>query len=125
MAHAPHAARMVTEVRGRLTAPEFAAAWGEGRQLSFADAVAEAMTLAATAREPAPPVPRRDSSLDLSPRELEVVRLLAQGFSDEEIAATLYIGVRTVQTHVANIFAKLGVNGRAEAAAIAVRRGLA
>jgi DNA-binding CsgD family transcriptional regulator len=51
--------------------------------------------------------------------------LLAQGCSDKEIAASLYIGVRTVQTHVANVFAKLGVNGRAEAAAIAVRRGLA
>ena len=91
----------------------------------FREAIGEAMAITAAAGEPAAPVPPRESSLDLSPRELDVVRLLAQGYSDKEIAATLYIGVRTAQTHVANVFAKLGVNGRAEAAAIAVRRGLA
>jgi two-component system, NarL family, response regulator LiaR len=53
------------------------------------------------------------------------LRLLVEGQSDREIAETLFIGARTVQTHVANLFAKLGVNARAEAAAVAVRRGLA
>ena len=125
MAHAPHAARIESEVRAKVAEPEFDAAWREGSRISFAAAVAEAIALAAMVREPAAPVARREASLGLSPRELDVVRLLAQGFSDKEIAAALYIGVRTVQTHVANVFAKLGVNGRAEAAAIAVRRGLA
>ena len=60
----------------------------------------------------------------LTRREAEVLRLLAEGRSDREIGAALFIGPRTVQTHVANIFAKLGVHGRAEAAAIAVRKGL-
>jgi DNA-binding CsgD family transcriptional regulator len=50
--------------------------------------------------------------------------LLAQGQTDKEIAAALFIGARTVQTHVGNLFAKLGVNTRAEAAAVAVRHGL-
>ena len=48
----------------------------------------------------------------------------SKGNSDREIAEALFIGTRTVQTHVANLFAKLGVNARAEAAAVAVRRGL-
>jgi DNA-binding NarL/FixJ family response regulator len=60
----------------------------------------------------------------LTPRELDVLRLLVEGNSDREIAAALFIGARTVQTHVANLFTKLGVNARAEAAAVAVRRGL-
>jgi DNA-binding NarL/FixJ family response regulator len=55
---------------------------------------------------------------------LDVLRLLVEGRSDKEIAAALFIGPRTVQTHVANVFAKLGVNARAEAAAVAVRRDL-
>jgi DNA-binding CsgD family transcriptional regulator len=125
IAHGLHAARLVTETRNQLAAPAFDAAWREGRGLSNAEAIGEALAIIAAAGEPAAPVPPRESSLDLSPRELDVVRLLAQGYSDKEIAATLYIGVRTAQTHVANVFAKLGVNGRAEAAAIAVRRGLA
>jgi DNA-binding NarL/FixJ family response regulator len=53
-----------------------------------------------------------------------VLRLLVEGRSDREIGEALFIGTRTVQTHVANLFAKLGVNARAEAAAVAVRRGL-
>ena len=50
--------------------------------------------------------------------------MLAQGMSDREIAEVLTIGARTVQTHVGNAFAKLGVKTRAEAVAVAVRRGV-
>jgi non-specific serine/threonine protein kinase len=60
----------------------------------------------------------------LTTRERDVLRLLVEGRTDKEIAAALFIGPRTVQSHVANLFAKLGVNARAEAAAVAVRRGL-
>jgi predicted ATPase/DNA-binding CsgD family transcriptional regulator len=107
--------------RGHLTEPEFTVAWDEGRALRFADAIADALTLASSvgAHEPA-----RDSGLRLTAREMDVLRLLAQGNSDKEIAVALLIGTRTVQTHVGNLFAKLGVNGRTEAAAFAVRRGL-
>jgi DNA-binding CsgD family transcriptional regulator len=61
---------------------------------------------------------------DLSPRELEVLRLLAQGRANKEIAAALFISVPTVERHVANIYAKTGARGRAAAAAYALRRGL-
>jgi DNA-binding CsgD family transcriptional regulator len=60
----------------------------------------------------------------LTAREGENLRLIAAGCSDREIATQLRISARTVQTHVAHIFFKLGTNTRAESAVIAVRRGL-
>ena len=73
---------------------------------------------------PAASVPDAEAAFSLTPRELDVLRLVAEGRSDREIGQTLFIGTRTVETHVANLFAKLGVKARAEAAAVAVRRGL-
>ena len=63
-------------------------------------------------------------ALGLTPREREVLTLLAQGKSDKEIADELYISPRTAMTHVGNILAKLGVNKRTLAASVAVRKGL-
>ncbi|MDQ3549649.1 MAG: LuxR C-terminal-related transcriptional regulator, partial [Chloroflexota bacterium] len=60
----------------------------------------------------------------LSARELDVLRLIVAGNSDREIAAALFISKRTVTTHVSNIFNKLGLSTRAEAAAFAVRNDL-
>lgn len=60
----------------------------------------------------------------LSPRELEVLRLIAAGRSDREIAEALFISPRTVTTHVSHIFNKLALSNRAEAAAFAVRHAL-
>ena len=61
---------------------------------------------------------------ELTPREREVLRLAAQGRSAPQIAADLVIGESTVKTHLANIYAKLGVPDRAAAVATAIRRGL-
>jgi DNA-binding CsgD family transcriptional regulator len=63
-------------------------------------------------------------SIDLTPREEEVLRLIAGGRSTPEIAAQLFISPRTVTTHVANLMAKLGVETRAAAVAYAFRHGL-
>jgi DNA-binding CsgD family transcriptional regulator len=60
----------------------------------------------------------------LTPRELEILRLVAQGRSNGEIARQLYISAKTVSVHVSNILAKLGASGRTEAAALARSRGL-
>jgi DNA-binding CsgD family transcriptional regulator len=60
----------------------------------------------------------------LTVREGEVLRLIADGRSNPAIAEALYISPRTAQTHVQNIFTKLGVNSRAEAVRLAVKCGL-
>ncbi len=60
----------------------------------------------------------------LTPREHEILRLVAQGRSNGEIAKQLYISAKTVSVHVSNILAKLGAAGRTEAAALARSRGL-
>jgi DNA-binding CsgD family transcriptional regulator/tetratricopeptide (TPR) repeat protein len=61
---------------------------------------------------------------NLSPRELEVLGVLAEGRTNREIARRLFISERTVAVHVGNILAKLGVSGRVEAATVALRLGL-
>ncbi len=60
----------------------------------------------------------------LSPRELEVLRLLAQGLSNPQIAAALIVSVGTVKTHTHNIFAKLGAANRTQAVRLAQERQL-
>jgi DNA-binding NarL/FixJ family response regulator len=60
----------------------------------------------------------------LTPREQEVLRLVAQGGSNRDIAADLFISAKTVSVHVSNILGKLGVSTRGEAAAAAHRLAL-
>jgi NarL family two-component system response regulator LiaR len=61
----------------------------------------------------------------LTQRELDVLRLVAQGLSNQEIAESLVIGEGTVRTHVSNILAKLHLANRTQAALYALREGLA
>lgn len=61
---------------------------------------------------------------DLTPRELEVLRLIGEGLTNQEIADTLFIGIKTVKTHVSNILSKLGVQDRTQAAVYAHRNNL-
>ncbi|QAY68456.1 LuxR C-terminal-related transcriptional regulator [Paenibacillus protaetiae] len=62
---------------------------------------------------------------ELTEREMDVLKLLAQGMSNQEIADGLYIGVKTVKFHVTNIFNKLRVEDRTQAAIYAHKHGLA
>jgi DNA-binding NarL/FixJ family response regulator len=78
-------------------------------------------------RDSAPPATLPPSSLpehDLTPREAEVLALLAEGMSNPAIAEALFISERTVTTHLSRLYAKLGVSTRAEAIALAMRTGL-
>jgi NarL family two-component system response regulator YdfI len=79
---------------------------------SLADLLPEAQPLAEELAEP------------LSDRELEVLELLVEGLSNKLVAHRLTISEHTVKTHVASIFAKLGVSSRTEAMSNAIRRGL-
>lgn len=61
---------------------------------------------------------------ELTEREMEVLRLIASGKSNQDVASELFIGVKTVKFHVTNILAKLGVEDRTQAAIYAYRHGL-
>ncbi|MFN8569590.1 MAG: helix-turn-helix transcriptional regulator [Kouleothrix sp.] len=69
--------------------------------------------------------PARAYPAGLSPREVEVLRLVVAGSSNREIAAALTLSEKTVANHLASIFAKIGADNRAAAAAFAVRHQLA
>lgn len=77
-------------------------------------------------RNTAPDINRAQQSLPepLSPRELEVLALLVEGLSNQEIADKLVISLATAKTHVRNILNKLAVDDRTQAAVSAMRRGL-
>jgi PAS domain S-box-containing protein len=64
------------------------------------------------------------SSLELTPRQLEVLQLLGEGASTEAMAAELHLSRETVRNHVRNILSSLGVHSRLEAVAVAHREGL-
>ena len=73
-----------------------------------------------------PPATAAASPADvLTPREVEVLRLLADGDTNVEIAQTLVLSVRTVERHLSNIYGKLHVRARAEAVSVALRGGIA
>jgi NarL family two-component system response regulator LiaR len=67
---------------------------------------------------------REDRADQLTPREREVLALIARGFANKRIAAELGVAEKTVKTHVSNVLAKLGVSDRTQAALYATRIGL-
>jgi DNA-binding NarL/FixJ family response regulator len=62
------------------------------------------------------PSPNPDSGSELTPREKEILQLIAQGSSNREIAQTLYISEKTVKNHITNLLARLGLRDRTQAA---------
>jgi DNA-binding NarL/FixJ family response regulator len=74
------------------------------------------------ARQASSTAPRDGAAL--TRRELEVLRLVASGLTNRQIADRLVLSVHTVERHVNNLYRKLGVRNRAEATVLAIRRGL-
>jgi DNA-binding CsgD family transcriptional regulator len=68
--------------------------------------------------------PQLEQGAPLTGRELTVLRLMAQGLGNKEIAAELQISTHTVKYHVASVLAKLGVQSRTEAVSLGLRSGL-
>ncbi len=93
--------------------------------MTTAEACGEGLDALAAAKQASPSAAReRVAPSGLTARELDVLRLVAVGRSNPEIAEALFISPRTVTTHLTHIFAKLDVDGRAEAVAFVVRQGL-
>jgi DNA-binding NarL/FixJ family response regulator len=78
--------------------------------------------LAASGQRETPPLRRGPS--DLTDREVEVLRLIARGRSNREVADQLFISPKTVGRHVENLYAKIDVSSRAAAALFAMEHGL-
>lgn len=118
--------RVEQSLRDALGADAYERAWSAGaatrlqQSLDEASDFLERVRAGDTAQKPEP---ARDP-FGLTSRERDVLQLLAQGKSDREIAEALFIGTRTVESHVANLLAKLGAGNRTEAAALAVRQGI-
>ena len=105
----------------------FEIAWATGRSRDVGEGLDIAMVAICAADlqdPPAAPTPARRGRFDLTPREQEVLALVASGMSDGEIATSLVISKKTVSVHVASIKAKLGASSRVEVATIALRESL-
>ena len=95
------------------------------RVLEVARTTAERIGAAGLLRRlSAEPVPHAESPSTLSVREREVLVLVAQGLSNQEIGDRLFVSPFTVKRHVANILTKLDLPSRAAAASYAVRKGI-
>ena len=90
--------------------------------------IARTLMAAVATREPAPPAAASQAPAppdDLTEREFEVLRLIAAGLNNRQIADRLVISEKTVKTHVSSILGKLHVEDRTQAAVYALRHGLA
>jgi predicted ATPase/DNA-binding CsgD family transcriptional regulator len=108
--------RVVAEARSRLGEGRFAAAWDEGRRLP----VSATVELVGLQRPPG----TVDTAEDLTKREVDVLTLVAQGFSDAEVAERLVVSLRTVHAHLRSIYRKLDVHSRSAATRYAIEHGL-
>jgi predicted ATPase/DNA-binding CsgD family transcriptional regulator len=112
--------RAADALRSRLGDTAFEALWGEGRAMTLEQAVECALE---------PPPPEETASAPsypsgLSAREVEVLKLLAQGMTNSQIAQELFISPRTVNGHLTSAYHKIGSHSRAEAARFASEHGL-
>lgn len=116
----------IAAVRTRLGESTFAAAWVEGRGMSPEQAIAAQVPTTRTIEQPSAPPPRRmpTSPDGLTAREMEVLRLVAQGLPDVQVAEQLVISPRTLNSHLTSIYSKLGVDTRTAATRYAVEHHL-
>jgi predicted ATPase/DNA-binding CsgD family transcriptional regulator len=125
--------QVVAAARSHLGEQAFAAAWAQGRSITPEQALA-----ARTIQDPAPiptsaPVGQSTTPLattrvtypdGLTAREVEVLRLVAQGLSDAQVAEQLVISPRTVHAHLSSIYSKLGITSRSAATRYAIEHNL-
>jgi DNA-binding NarL/FixJ family response regulator len=121
----------IASVRTQLGEQAFDAAWAEGRTMTPEQVLAAQGPVTIPTATPAgpssvPPVPKAPTYPDgLTAREVEVLRLVAQGLTNEQVAEQLVISPRTVNTHLTAIFSKIGVSSRGAATRYALEHHLA
>jgi ATP/maltotriose-dependent transcriptional regulator MalT len=118
----------VATARAQLGEKAFAAAWAQGRTMPLEQVLAaqEPVSMAASIpadRGMAPPVPTASTS-GLTAREVEVLRFVAQGLTDEQVAEQLVISRHTVNSHLKAIYGKIGVTSRSAATRYAIEHQL-
>jgi DNA-binding CsgD family transcriptional regulator len=117
--------RSEASLRASMGDDAFDRAWLAGAAIPVQQAISDASAFLVQVIESSEAASERKvNQFGLTAREQDVLRLLINGQPDKEIAEALFVGQRTVETHVSNLLAKLGARNRAEAAAIAVREGL-
>jgi non-specific serine/threonine protein kinase len=121
--------RDVAAARAGLSEESFAAAWADGRQLPLERAIRLALETPAAVAEPVASSPPHSVSASAYPsglteREVEVLRPVARGLTSARVAEQLVISPVTVNTHLHNIYGKIGVNSRTAAAKFAIENGL-
>jgi DNA-binding CsgD family transcriptional regulator len=106
----------ITKTREALGAETFAKSWDEGAALSIDEALAYATRGRGERKRPS------TGWESLTPGELDVVRLVADGLANKEIAGKLFVSPRTVQAHLTHIYSKLGTSSRVQLAKEAAAR---
>lgn len=127
-------ARASAAVRAELGEEGFALAWADGQAKTPEQALAVVEQTALSSHPPAPAtrsargtrhqLPSPSETLDLTEREVEVLRLVAQGLSDAQVAEALVISPRTVNAHLRSIYSKLGLTSRHAATLFAIKQQL-
>lgn len=115
---AKRAERHTAAARAQLDPDDAEAYWAEGTQLSLDEAVAYARRGRGERARP------QVGWAALTPTEREVVRLVAEGHTNAEIGERVFVSVHTVKKHLSHVYAKVGLDGRAELAAHAARHDL-
>jgi predicted ATPase/class 3 adenylate cyclase/DNA-binding CsgD family transcriptional regulator len=116
--------RAAVAARDALGEPAFAAAWAEGRAMTLEQAIAEALEplpeVTPPTSPPQPSTPTDPYPAGLTAREVEVLRLIAQGLTDAQVAERLIVSAHTVHAHLRSIYGKLNVTSRTTATRFAV-----
>ncbi len=110
--------------RTELQKPETRDAWLTGSQLSTIDAIEFALADDSFLAAAASPLTNQRYPAGLSAREVEVLRLVADGLTDAQVAERLFLSRRTISTHLTSIYTKLGVTSRTAATRFAIEQGL-
>jgi DNA-binding CsgD family transcriptional regulator len=107
----------VAALRNAIDDTDFDSAWAQGAALSTEEAIAYAQRGRGERNRPA------SGWASLTPTELDVVRLVSEGLTNNDIATRLFVSPRTVQTHLTHVYAKLGLTSRVQLAQEAARHG--